>query len=117
MAAFQKIARAGDVWMHQMTKRFQELYNQALDALDGAPDGQWIAASEWAFRDAFVQLMKESYPAAMRSRVEAMCKALTLRLKCPGMKWDTDNAAALMNLTALRQSGQGDRSRQSRRIA
>ena len=36
----------------------------------------------------------------------AMCKNLTLRLKRPGMKWDTDNAAALMNLVAVRESGQ-----------
>ena len=60
-----------DVLMQQMTERFQELYNQALDALDHAPDGQWIAASEWAFRDAFLQLMKESYQAAMQSKVDA----------------------------------------------
>ena len=37
---------------------------------------------------------------------EAMCKNLTLRLKRTGMKWDPDNAAAVMNLTALRESGQ-----------
>lgn len=37
---------------------------------------------------------------------EAMCKTLTLRLKRPGMKWDSDNAAAMMNLTALYDSGQ-----------
>lgn len=37
---------------------------------------------------------------------EAMCKNLTLRLKRPGMKWDRDNAAAMMNLTALYQSDQ-----------
>jgi len=37
---------------------------------------------------------------------EAMCKNLTLRLKRPGMKWDRDNAAAMMNLTALYKSGQ-----------
>jgi hypothetical protein len=37
---------------------------------------------------------------------EAMCKTLTLRLKRPGMKWDDDNAAAVMNLTAMRESGQ-----------
>jgi hypothetical protein len=60
-----------DVLMHQMTERFQELYNQALDSLDHAPDGQWIAASEWAFRDAFVQLMKESYQAGLQSKVDA----------------------------------------------
>ena len=37
---------------------------------------------------------------------EAMCKTLTLRLKRPGMKWDADHAAAMMNLTALYDSGQ-----------
>lgn len=37
---------------------------------------------------------------------EAMCKNLTLRLKRTGMKWDPENAAAMMNLVALRESGQ-----------
>jgi len=37
---------------------------------------------------------------------EAMCKTLTLRVKRPGMKWDRDHAAAMMNLTALYDSGQ-----------
>ena len=59
-----------DVLVHQMTERFQELYNRALDALDQAPDGQWIAASEWAFRDAFLQLMKESYEAAIQTKID-----------------------------------------------
>ena len=39
---------------------------------------------------------------------EAMCKNLTLRLKRTGMKWDPANAAAIMNLVALRESGQWD---------
>ena len=39
---------------------------------------------------------------------EAMCKNLTLRLKRTGMKWDPCNAAAVMNLVALRESGQWD---------
>jgi hypothetical protein len=68
---FQESAMDRAVLMHQMTERFQELYHQALDALDQAPDGQWIAASEWAFRDAFVQLMKESYQAGLQSKVDA----------------------------------------------
>jgi hypothetical protein len=53
------------------------------------------------------------YPAALAKGwdigsgpTKAMCKNLTLRLKRPGMKWDTDNAAALMNLVALREGGQ-----------
>lgn len=60
-----------DVLLHQMTDRFQELYNEALDALDHAPDGQWIAASERAFHGVFQQLMKESYQAAMQSKVDS----------------------------------------------
>lgn len=39
---------------------------------------------------------------------EATCKTLSLRLKRPGMKWDRDNAASMMNLSALRESGQWD---------
>ena len=37
---------------------------------------------------------------------EATCKTLTLRLKRPGMKWDPEHAADMMNLTALYESGQ-----------
>ena len=37
---------------------------------------------------------------------EATCKTLTLRLKRPGMTWDRDHAAGMMNRIALRESGQ-----------
>lgn len=64
------------------------------------------------------------YPAALAKGwdigsgpTQAMCKNLTLRLKRPGMKWDTDNAAALMNLVALREGGQWEQYRQTRKIA
>ena len=53
------------------------------------------------------------YPAALArgwdigsGPTEAMCKTLTLRLKRPGMKWDAANAAGMMNLAALYESGQ-----------
>ena len=36
---------------------------------------------------------------------ESMCKATTLRVKGVGMRWDTDNAEAIMALEALDQSG------------
>jgi hypothetical protein len=48
---------------------------------------------------------------------EAACKTLTLRLKQSGMKWDRDNAAAMMNLTALYESGQAKTYWQSYRTA
>ncbi len=39
---------------------------------------------------------------------EATCKTLTARLKGSGMRWDADNAEALMALEAMTQSGQWD---------
>ena len=36
---------------------------------------------------------------------ESMCKATTLRIKGVGMRWDSDNAEAIMALEALEQSG------------
>ena len=39
---------------------------------------------------------------------EATCKTLTARLKGSGMRWDADNAGALMALEALTQSDQWD---------
>lgn len=39
---------------------------------------------------------------------EATCKTLTARLKGSGMRWDADNAEAVMSLEALSQSGQWD---------
>jgi hypothetical protein len=39
---------------------------------------------------------------------EATCKTLTARLKGSGMRWDSDNAEAVMGLEALYQSGLWD---------
>lgn len=39
---------------------------------------------------------------------EAKCKTFTLRLKRPGMKWDRDHAANLMNLQAMDESNQAE---------
>jgi hypothetical protein len=39
---------------------------------------------------------------------EATCKTLTVRLKGSGMRWEANNAEALMALEALTQSGQWD---------
>jgi hypothetical protein len=41
--------------------------------------------------------------------VESMCKVTTQRIKGPGMRWDMDNAEAMMALEALIQSGLWDR--------
>jgi hypothetical protein len=60
-----------EVLIYQMTERFREAYGKGLDALERAPDGQWISASEFVFRDAFLALMQESYEAAVQAKIEA----------------------------------------------
>src|SRR3990167_3806389 len=60
-----------DVLMDQMTERFREAYAKGLDAVERAPDGQWIGASEFVFRDAFLEVMKESYEAALQAKIDA----------------------------------------------
>lgn len=71
----QEKAMDKDVLLHQMTERFQELYGKALETLEKAPDGRWIADSEWVFRDVFQQLLTESYEAAMQSKADAHASA------------------------------------------
>ena len=41
--------------------------------------------------------------------VESMCKVTTQRVKGPGMRWDAENAEALMALEAMKQSDLWDR--------
>jgi hypothetical protein len=60
-----------DVLMDRMTERFREAYAKGLDAVERAPDGQWIAASEFVFRDAFLEVMKESYQAVLQAKIDA----------------------------------------------
>jgi len=75
-----------DVVMHQLTERFQELLAKGLDAVEEAPDGAWIAASEGVFLDIGQQLIRESLEAALQARVNAhsTAKAATFSPSEPG---------------------------------
>jgi hypothetical protein len=86
----------------------------AIDALNKQVRAKAKRQSLASLRDYLInRLDMLHYPQALAQGwdigsgpTEAMCKTLTLRLKRPGMKWDRDHAADLMNLHALRQSGQ-----------
>jgi hypothetical protein len=60
-----------DVLMHQMRERFEEEFAQALQALEDAPDGHWIEASEMAFRDAALTVAREGLQLAVQAKVDA----------------------------------------------
>lgn len=59
-----------DVLLHQAVEIFEEQAERAIDVLEEAPDGQWIAASEQAFRDAALEAMKQLYQAALQARID-----------------------------------------------
>jgi hypothetical protein len=45
--------------------------DKAMDAVSQAPDGQWIASSEWVVRRAFQELMGDCFQAMVQARIDA----------------------------------------------
>ena len=44
---------------------------QAMAAVQKAPEGQWIAASEWPVREIFAKLTRDSYREILQARSDA----------------------------------------------
>lgn len=59
----------------ELTEQFQRSLEEAIDAVERAPDGQWIAASEWQIRDIFQRLMQESYQKLLQRKLDAANEA------------------------------------------
>jgi len=108
---------AGQQWLSDLLHVFKhEGYDKAWESLLG-----WRAGLRRGKRKAADRLL--NYVGERREMIrypefvekgwqigsgptEATCKTLTARLKGSGMRWDADNAEALMALEALTQSGQ-----------
>lgn len=58
-----------------LKQQFDQSLDKALDAVEQAPDGQWIAASEWQVREIFQKLMSESYQQLLQARMDAASQA------------------------------------------
>jgi hypothetical protein len=109
---------AAEAWGHQRLQEFKEqgpaAVLAAIDALHQRQRSPGKRQSLRELRDYVVERLEMlAYPQALArgwdigsGPTEATCKTLTMRLKQSGMKWDRDNAAAMMNLTALYDSGQ-----------
>jgi hypothetical protein len=61
-----------EVLKRQLTERFQQSLESALQAVDQAPDGQWIAASEWEVRDIFQKLTAECFGQLIQQRIDRL---------------------------------------------
>jgi hypothetical protein len=64
-----------DKLTRELTELFQVSLNQAMEAVEKASDGQWIAASEWQIRGIFQQLMADSYQKILQAKLDAADQA------------------------------------------
>jgi hypothetical protein len=64
-----------EVLKRQLTERCQRALDEALRAVDEAPDGQWIAASEWEVRDIFQKLTADCFAQIIQDRIDRLPSA------------------------------------------
>ena len=55
----------------ELTVHFQHSLNQAMDAVEQAPDGAWISASEWEIRELFQKLTTQAYERILQAKLDA----------------------------------------------
>lgn len=60
-----------DALKRELTKHFEQSLEQAMDAVERAPDGAWIAASEWQVREAFQKLTAQAFERIVQAKIDA----------------------------------------------
>ncbi len=60
-----------DKLKRELREQFEHALDRAIEAVETAPDGQWIAASEWQVRDTFQKLMAQSFQRILQARLDA----------------------------------------------
>ena len=64
-----------EVLKRQLTERLQQSLDSAIKAVDEAPDGQWIAGSEWEVRDIFQKLTADCFGQMIQHRMDHLPSA------------------------------------------
>jgi hypothetical protein len=60
-----------DALKRELAQDFEQSLDQVMDAVQRAPDGAWIAASEWQVREAFQELMARAFERVLQARLDA----------------------------------------------
>ena len=76
-----------EVLKRQLMERCQAALDKALRAVDEAPDGHWIAASEWEVRDIFQKLTADCFGQMIQERVDGLPSAAQVAFS-PGGRID-----------------------------
>ena len=69
MAESQQISSSQ--FIESMREQFEQTMVQVADAVNAAPDGEWIDASEHPVRDAFAAFRETAYRQALQMRLDA----------------------------------------------
>jgi hypothetical protein len=87
----------------QLRAKFDATVDRAMEAVETAPDGQWIATSEWAVRDAFQGLMRECFQEIVQAKIDADPAASAAAFS-PGARAARDGGAAVQGRAAGRRA-------------
>ncbi len=55
----------------ELTQQFQQSLDEAINAVEKAPDGAWIAASEWQVREVFQKLNARAFERILQAKLDA----------------------------------------------
>lgn len=58
-----------------LQREFDQVVDASLDAVENAPDGRLIAASEWAVRGEFQGLLQRSFQTIVQAKLDAADEA------------------------------------------
>ena len=59
----------------ELTDQFHQSLDQAMDAVQRAPDGAWISASEWEVREVFQKLTAQAFERILQAKLDAAAPA------------------------------------------
>ena len=60
-----------EVLERHLNELCQRAMGEARASVEQAPDGQWIAASEWQVRDVFQRLTRDCYQAMLQAKADS----------------------------------------------
>jgi len=60
-----------EAFAKRMQQRLDQAMREVAQAVNNAPDGAWINASEMKIRDVFADLRRETYEKALQMRLDA----------------------------------------------
>jgi hypothetical protein len=64
-------------FVRRMQAKLDQAMRQVMEAVNAAPDGSWINASEMSVRDVFAELRREAYETALQMRLDAAAGAFS----------------------------------------